>query len=136
MIVFDLRCANGHVFEAWFGSSADHEEQAARGLVACPLCDSREVAKAAMAPAVPAKANRRAALTPREALHGLHALVRAQCDPVGREFAAEARRRHALPEADRPARGIWGEASRHEVAELLAEDIPVATLPPLPPGDA
>jgi GTP cyclohydrolase I len=41
----------GETFEAWFGSSADYEEQRARGLVACPLCGSGEVAKAPMAPA-------------------------------------------------------------------------------------
>ncbi|HVJ02972.1 MAG TPA: DUF1178 family protein, partial [Sphingomonas sp.] len=27
MIVFDLKCGAGHVFEAWFGSSAAYEAQ-------------------------------------------------------------------------------------------------------------
>ena len=59
MIVFDLKCAShGHVFEAWFGSSADYEDQRARGLVACPICGDDEVTKAVMAPAVAAKGNR------------------------------------------------------------------------------
>lgn len=60
MIVFDLQCADGgHVFEAWFGSSADYEEQKERGLVACPLCGSDQISKALMAPAVSAKSNRK-----------------------------------------------------------------------------
>ena len=59
MIVFDLRCSNAHVFEAWFGSSADYDGQAARGLVACPICDDAHVTKAMMAPAIPTKGNRR-----------------------------------------------------------------------------
>ena len=38
MIVFDLRCeSSGHVFEAWFGSTGDYEDQLRRGLVQCPL---------------------------------------------------------------------------------------------------
>ena len=60
MIVFDLKCGSGHVFEAWFGSSAAYEEQQAGGLVECPLCGSREVGKAVMAPNVAAKGNARA----------------------------------------------------------------------------
>ncbi|PXA90254.1 DUF1178 domain-containing protein, partial [Nostoc sp. 3335mG] len=35
MIVFDLKCGTGHVFEAWFGSSAAYEDQRSRGLLAC-----------------------------------------------------------------------------------------------------
>jgi len=57
MIVFDLKCGQGHVFEAWFGSSAAWEGQRAAGLVACPMCGSAEVEKAVMAPNVGAKGN-------------------------------------------------------------------------------
>jgi len=38
MIVFDLACPDGHRFEGWFGSSADYDDQRARGLLACPHC--------------------------------------------------------------------------------------------------
>ncbi len=56
MIVFDLRCSpTGHVFEAWFGSSADYESQRQRGLVSCPLCGSDGIEKAVMAPRIGAK---------------------------------------------------------------------------------
>ena len=46
MIVFDLKCGAGHVFEAWFGSSAAYEAQRAGGLVRCPVCGDGEIAKA------------------------------------------------------------------------------------------
>ena len=60
MIVFDLHCKNtSHVFEIWFGSSSDYEDQKARGLISCPYCGSVEVDKAVMAPNVAAKANSR-----------------------------------------------------------------------------
>src|SRR3546814_15827546 len=59
MIVFDIRCSSAHVFEAWFGSTEDWEDQRRRKLVSCPVCGSGEVETAVMAPAVAAKGNRR-----------------------------------------------------------------------------
>ena len=60
MIVFDLECtANGHRFEGWFGSSDDFADQQARGLVACPTCNSADVVKAVSAPNIGRKANQR-----------------------------------------------------------------------------
>lgn len=135
MIVFDLRCSNDHVFEAWFGSSADHEEQEKAGMIACPICDSREVAKAVTAAAVPAKGNRQGS-DPREirerlaALARLQAEVEARCDYVGGRFAAEARRLHAAPAPEGGnGRGIVGEATADEARALVEEGIPIAPLP-------
>ncbi len=50
MILYDLRCRKGHVFEAWFRDSAAYDDQAAAGEVACPTCGSKKVEKAPMAP--------------------------------------------------------------------------------------
>ena len=142
MIVFDLRCSPaGHVFEGWFGSSGDFEDQKKRGLLACPLCGSDEVGKALMAPAVGAKGNRSAApaaladlfsSTPDEVKAMLAAAAAVQrkllegSEGVGDRFADEARAIH-LGEAD--SRPIHGRATR-EQAESLAEDgIPIAPLP-------
>ena len=52
MIVFNLRCANDHEFEAWFNSSATYEKQASLGTVVCPHCGDEKVVKAPMAPNV------------------------------------------------------------------------------------
>ena len=41
MIVFDLKCGSGHVFEAWFASSTAYETQREGGLVQCPVCGSK-----------------------------------------------------------------------------------------------
>jgi hypothetical protein len=57
MIVFDLNCAAGHVFEAWLASSVAYEAQCASGMLACPICGSTEISKAVMAPAISAKSN-------------------------------------------------------------------------------
>ena len=141
MIIFDLRCASqGHVFEAWFGSSADYEAQRERGLVACPLCGSADVQKAPMAPRVGAKGNR-AAEPDSAAMKKMIAEMAAmqkkmleKSEHVGDRFPDEARAIH-LGEAD--ARAIHGRATRAE-AESLAEDgIPVAPLlfPHVEPGE-
>ena len=62
MIVFDLRCPAGHVFEGWFASSAAWEDQVAAGQVACAICGDTRIEKAVMAPAVAPKAARRASI--------------------------------------------------------------------------
>ena len=38
MIRYQLKCAEGHTFEAWFSSSEGYEAQAQRQQVICPLC--------------------------------------------------------------------------------------------------
>jgi hypothetical protein len=57
MISFDLKCQCGHVFETWFRSSADYDDQQLRGLIACPICNGTSIGKAVMAPNVAAKGN-------------------------------------------------------------------------------
>jgi hypothetical protein len=135
MIVFDLRCPDDHRFEAWFASGAAYEEQQARGLVTCPSCGSADIGKAVMAPAVAAKGNsgQRARAA---ALAAFRAEVEARCDYVGRDFARVARARFEAADTDAgeaeggaPPRGVYGEASLAEAAELLSDGIPIAPLP-------
>lgn len=139
MIIFDLKCGpQGHVFEAWFGSSEDYEAQRARGLVACPLCGAAEVDKAPMAPRVGARDNRDA-LPPEAVKAALADMAAAQkkmlagSDFVGDRFADEARAIH-LGEAE--ARAIHGQATPKEAEDLRDEGIAVAPLPfPVPPPE-
>ena len=67
MIKFTLHCGRGHQFESWFPDGEDYESQARRGLVVCPECDSKQVRKAPMAPAVLAGRRRRRQEEPQEA---------------------------------------------------------------------
>jgi len=148
MIVFDLSCGAGHVFEAWFGSSADYEDQRARGLVACPLCGDKAIGKAVMAPNVGAKGNRATATVPMksggppapvEVKAMLAALARAQAkvlegsEHVGARFADEAR---AIHDGDAPERPIHGQATAAEARGLVEDGVPVMPLPlPVVPPD-
>ncbi|MFD0849125.1 DUF1178 family protein [Sphingosinicella xenopeptidilytica] len=134
MIVFDLKCGEAHVFEAWFGSSIDYETQKERGLLACPLCGNAEITKAVMAPAVPAKGNTRADAPPVPVAGGDYARIKQMLgaladlqksmiessEYVGGRFAEEAR---AIHYGETDARGIYGETSADEAAQLRDEGI-------------
>ena len=151
MIVFDLRCGNAHVFEAWFGSSGAYEDQRTRGLIACPLCGDRDVGKAVMAPNVGAKGNSKAVVVAKSAepdttpapspevmKAALQALAKAQSKAletsewVGRTFADRARAMHAGEEDHAP---IHGQSTLAEAKALVDEGVQIAPLlvPIVPP---
>jgi hypothetical protein len=123
MIVFDLRCEDsGDVFEAWFQSSADYDLQSRRGLVRCPVCQSKRVAKAPMAPRVPAKS----ADSPLARLAAAQARALENSEWVGDRFAEEARSIHLGETEPRP---VHGNATAAEAKSLIDEGVPVAPLP-------
>jgi hypothetical protein len=127
MIAYQLKCANGHAFEGWFADSAAFDAQAAGGTLACPSCNSKQVEKAVMAPAIAGKAREQAQA--RATLREMRQAVLANAEHVGGEFPEEARKIH-YGESDE--RAIYGEASADEVKSLLEEGVPVAPLPPDP----
>ncbi len=149
MIVYDLKCRKDHVFEAWFPDSASFTAQAEAGKVVCPVCGSKKVSKALMAPNVVARKGRETAPLPaekpageaaamadsakagelRRMLRELRDHVEKSCDYVGEQFAEEARKIH-YGESD--PRGIYGETSDAEAKELQEEGIEVARVPWLP----
>ena len=140
MIVFDLKCSNMHVFEAWFGSSADYEDQRARNLVSCPMCGDGAVEKAVMAPSIGAKGNQQIEVTPAAMKAAMAALAAAQAKAleksewVGASFAGRARAMHA-GEEDHAL--IHGQATVAETKALIEEGVPVAPLPlPVVPPEA
>ncbi|HEY2752417.1 DUF1178 family protein [Phenylobacterium sp.] len=141
MIRYALLCEQEHDFEGWFGASADFDDQQARGLVECPVCGSKAVRKAIMAPALvgtkrtsrdlQAQAQNRTMMM--EAMGRIRRHVEENFDDVGDAFASEAR---AIHEGRSEDRGIYGQASPAEVRDLLEDGVPVAPLPPEPPKKA
>lgn len=128
MIVFDLACTDGHVFEAWFGSQADYAGQRDRGLVSCPVCGDAEVGKAPMAPRISTGEtkggpDRKAVM---KAMMQAQAKMLAGSEDVGPRFAEEARAIHA---GDAEERLIHGQASLAEARKLVEEGVPVAPIP-------
>lgn len=132
MIVFDLRCQNNHVFEAWFASSAAYVEQRERALVVCPVCNDSMIEKAVMAPNIAAKGNRSLAgsvteLNPALAqMAAVQARLLEKSEWVGRALPDRARAMHL---GDEPVALIHGEASLAEAKELAEEGVPLMPLP-------
>jgi len=137
VIQYSLICENRHAFDAWFKNAAAYDEQVVRGIVACPICSSQQVEKALMAPAVQRTGSEKIALSIghpqqaqlRAAMKALKDKVTAEADYVGDRFASEARRMH---DQEIEQRGIYGEATRDEVAGLVEDGVDFMPLPNLP----
>ena len=138
MILFELKCTNGHHFEAWFRDGGAFDRQAKGGKVECPVCLDTSVVKAPMAPAV-STSNRknsnkqqgehRAKEVAREIIKAVSKIqkhVEENCDYVGDKFAEEAK---AIHYGEAEERGIYGVATDQEAVELFEEDIPVCKVP-------
>jgi hypothetical protein len=138
MIRYALLCEHDHDFEGWFGSSDDYDDQHARGLLECPMCGSKAVRKAIMAPGVSGTKAQAGVQGPppearemmMQAAQAVRRHVEDNFDYVGDAFAREAR---AIHEGRSEERGIYGEASGAEVRKLVEDGVPVAPLPPGPP---
>ena len=50
MKVYNLACPLDHRFEGWFASEEDCLAQQAKGMLACPICDSTEITRMPSAP--------------------------------------------------------------------------------------
>jgi hypothetical protein len=50
MKVYNLACPLNHRFEGWFASEEDCLAQQDKGMLACPICDSTEIARMPSAP--------------------------------------------------------------------------------------
>jgi hypothetical protein len=140
MKVLDLRCAHGHSFEGWFACEDDFVQQHERGLVECPLCGDKSVARLPSAPRLNLGA--RLPAEPASPQTGLPASdqavtlqhlwveavkhVMARTEDVGERFSEEARRIH-YGEAE--SRGIRGQATPEQRSALADEGIEVMALP-------
>jgi hypothetical protein len=151
MILYQLRCAKDHEFEAWFKDGQTCERQLARKSIECPACGNRKVSKALMAPRLGASEKKQTTNLPakpaaekqhpmsvmasamRQHLQEIRAKVEENCDYVGEKFPEEARKIHY---GETEARGIYGEASDEEHRELIEEGVEVARIPWLPRSDA
>ena len=156
MIKYSVACDQAHIFTSWFRSSDDYDEQALRGLVECPTCQSTKVTKAVMSPNI-ARRDRPHGATPkadgaapsleaadkpqalallddgsrhlRAALRDLRTKIMEASTDVGDQFAEQARRMH---DGDIPQRPIRGQTTLDEARALWEGGVPVMPIPTLP----
>ena len=137
MIHYSLVCDKSHKFDGWFSNAAAYDGQKARGLVTCPICLTTAVDKALMAPSIARSTSEKVSLSIghpqhqqlRDAMLALRNKVTSEADYVGDKFAEEARKIH-FKEVDQ--RGIYGEATKEEVAALVEDGVDFMPLPNLP----
>jgi hypothetical protein len=135
MILFELRCSQGHAFEAWFRDGATYDQQADAGAISCAVCGDNSISKALMAPAVTtggAKIDPERAALAMRSWRKIQDHIEKNFDHVGPSFAEEARKMHY---GEATKRSIYGEASTSEAKDLRDEGIPVGQIPWLPRHD-
>ena len=163
MISFTLKCSDGHEFEAWFGSSADYDDQQERSLVSCPFCNNTSVSKALMTPQLPRKGNQKPAPaapqppqkmpSPATSQHTLPAQGPSAIKPedvaalysrmreMQNKIVAEyddvgnrfAEEARKIHYGETEERGIYGQTSIEEAEALAEEGIDALAVPWLPP---
>lgn len=135
MIIFDLACQQEHLFEGWFRSQQDFDNQLARTLLACPHCGSTQVHRVPSAIHLSKPASNRSpgsdATTDTQAsvlaaYRQLMTAMLANSEDVGSSFASEARKIHYH---EAPERSIRGEASADDCESLREEGIEILQLP-------
>jgi hypothetical protein len=155
MIRYTLCCDKEHEFESWFPNSDAYDKQRKRGLILCPACGSKKIAKTLMTPQLARKDRGIAAptaqtvpepstpapetspvamMSPQEVefrskLRELREHLTQNADNVGPKFPEEARKMHY---GEVEHRSIFGQASPEEAKALHEEGIEFHPLPILP----
>ena len=130
MIVFDMECSQGHVFEGWFDNSEAFEEQNASGLVSCPYCDDPNIRKV-ISPVAVKKSSQDIQPAPESVDYQRLAkevvdYITKNSEDVGAQFAAEALKIHYGVEEKR---NIRGSATQEEEKTLKEEGVEFFKIP-------
>ena len=135
MIAFDLRCANGHIFEGWFEDSRAFESQKKKNLISCPVCNDTSVFKVPTTFAIKSSGNdttpsgKEIALA--EISKKVAEFVENNFDNVGTEFATEALKIHYGVSEPRNIRGVSTSLEEKTLKEEGVQffKVPVPALP-------
>ncbi|MBI29613.1 MAG: hypothetical protein CFH21_00296 [Alphaproteobacteria bacterium MarineAlpha5_Bin11] len=131
MMLFDLKCSNSHIFEAWFKDSKEYARQSNKGLINCPICDDNIVTKSLMSPNVSKKSNSKnnkkiINKTLVNKISKFKKMVEKNFEYVGNSFTEEAKK---IKYGESEERSIYGEANLEQTKELIEEEIDFQPLP-------
>jgi len=132
VIIYDLKCRDGHKFEGWFKDRGAFEEQRLQKLIACPVCGNTEAVLIPSSVAVRGRDSRSAATTtqngepPLKLLRALQEHIHKNFDNVGEKFAEVALRIH---HGEEESRNISGTATGSEEETLREEGVQFIKIP-------
>ena len=123
MIIYDIKCENGHTFEGWFKDRQAWIEQNAGRLVCCPVCNSSSVEIAPSSLTIMGKDSkppRNKDVSRGQVLQSLHRYLENNFEDVGTKFAEVALKIHA---GDEERRNIKGTTTPREETVLKEEGV-------------
>ncbi len=132
MIIFDIECSNGHIFEGWFDSIEAFDEQRKKGLISCPYCNDTNVKRVLSPVAIKhSKENKDTTENDRKIDYAklykeFIDYIKKNSEDVGADFAKEALKMHyGLTKK----RNIRGYATEEEEKMLRKEGIEFFKIP-------
>jgi hypothetical protein len=138
VIIYDLRCKDGHKFEGWFKDRGAFEKQKASSLIACPVCGNTDAAVIPSSVAVMGRDSHSsseeaaARVSPLKIFREVQDYIHKNFDNVGEKFAEVALRIH---HGEENRRNIHGTTTQSEEETLRDEGVPFIKLP-MPEFDA
>lgn len=131
MIIYDLRCNNGHDFEGWFKDYQDFEDQKNQDMLCCPICDDSHVEKIlSTLSVVSSKEEKRKEIEAGKKLaDAIYEFVDKNFEDVGPDFAKTATEMHYGLDEKRNIRGTTTPAEEKTLEEEGVEFLKI----PLPP---
>ena len=135
MIKYQLICNDCNlVFDSWFASSKEFERLKKKKLLSCHKCNSIQIKKSLMKPNVLNKKKNQIEPIPKEVnlnikkkIKEYQNFIKKNFDYVGNNFAYEARSIHY--DKKKRKKGIFGKASKEDLAELKEEGIKSQSIP-------
>ena len=130
MIIFDLKCKNGHKFDGWFKDREAFIEQKSKKLVVCPVCNSHSVDIVPSSVTIRSKDSRSAGkdkeISLMKALQAFHQYVDKNFEDVGDRFAEVALKIHF---GEEEKRNIKGKTTPQEEEALKEEGVEFIKIP-------
>ena len=138
VIIYDLKCRDGHKFEGWFKDRGAFEKQKEKALIACPVCGNTDAVMVPSSMAIMGRDSHSSAEKQQAGVSSLKILrefqeyIHKNFDDVGEKFAEVALRIH---HGEEDGRNIRGTTTRNEEQNLQDEGVRFIKLP-LPEFDA
>ncbi len=132
MIIYDLKCENGHAFEGWFKDRENFVMQNSKKLVSCPVCNSTHVDIIPSSITIMGndsrfqKKSQNKEISPIAALRTLHQYIDKNFEDVGNKFAEIALKIHC---GDEEKRNIKGTTTHQEEENLKEEGVQFIKIP-------